>query len=247
MSAQPALDPATVSARTAFPASLRLPAALLLVGQVMYIVITLFHAGGDANDHSHVFAEYARSGSWTLVHLGQLAGMTILLAGLLTAFAALEGNAGTRWAGRIGAASAAVTLALYGALQAVDGVALKRAVDAWASAPDAEKAARFASAEAIRWLEWGVRSHQNLALGLTLLLLAAVVVRSARLPWPLGALVALAGLSHVVQGWVVGSQGFSPVGSAAIVLGHAVNLAWMTWLVAVAWRTRDPEVPVPGR
>jgi len=34
----------------------------------------------------------------------------------------------------------------------VDGVALKQAVNAWASAPDAEKAARFASAEAIRWL-----------------------------------------------------------------------------------------------
>ena len=41
----------------------------------------------------------------------------------------------------------AATLALYGVLQAVDGVALKQAVNAWASAPDAEKATRFASAE----------------------------------------------------------------------------------------------------
>ena len=36
------------------------------------------------------------------------------------------------------------TLALYGVLQAVDGVALKQAVNVWASAPDAEKAARGA-------------------------------------------------------------------------------------------------------
>jgi hypothetical protein len=50
-----------------------------------------------------------------------------------------------------------VTLALYGVLQAVDGVALKQVVDAWASAPEAEKVERFATAEAIRWLEWGVR------------------------------------------------------------------------------------------
>ena len=42
---------------------------------------------------------------------------------------------------------------------AVDGVALKQAVNAWASAPVAEKAARFASAEAIRWIEWGARSY----------------------------------------------------------------------------------------
>jgi len=52
-------------------------------------------------------------------------------------------------------------------------------VDAWATAPDAEKAARFASAEAIRWLEWGVRSYQDFTLGLALLLAAAAVARTA--------------------------------------------------------------------
>jgi len=46
----------------------------------------------------------------------------------------------------------------------VDGVALKQAVDAWASAPDVEKVARFASAEAIPWLEWGVRNYQDFTL-----------------------------------------------------------------------------------
>lgn len=34
-------------------------------------------------------------------------------------------------------------------------------VNAWANAPDAEKAARFASAETVRWLEWGMRSSAN--------------------------------------------------------------------------------------
>ena len=127
--------------------SLRLSATLLLVGQLLYIVVTQFHAGGNANDHPAIFAEYADSGIWKAVHLGQFASMSILLAGLLALFFALDVQAGTaRWAGRFGAASAVATLALYGVLQAVDGVALKQAVDAWASAPDAEKAARFASA-----------------------------------------------------------------------------------------------------
>jgi len=33
-----------------------------------------------------------------------------------------------------------------------------------------EKSVRFASAEAIRWLEWGVRSYQSFMLGVTFLL-----------------------------------------------------------------------------
>src|SRR5947199_5163570 len=163
--------------------SLRLSATLLLVGQLLYIVVTQFHADGDANNHPAVFAEYAGSGIWTAVHLGQFAGMAILLAGLLALFFALDVQAGTaRWAGRFGAASAVATLALYGVLQAVDGVALKQAVNTWAIAPDAEKAARFASAEAIRWLEWGVRSYQNFMLGLSFILFATVIVWTARTP-----------------------------------------------------------------
>ena len=136
--------------------SLRLSAALLLAGQFLYIVITQFHADGDANDHPAVFTEYARSGIWTGLHVGQFAAMAILLAGLLALFYALDVlNETARWAGRFGAASAVAALALYGVLQAVDGVANKQVDDAWVAAPAAEKAARFASAEATRWLEWG--------------------------------------------------------------------------------------------
>jgi hypothetical protein len=229
-------------------ASLRLPATLLLVGQILYIVVTQFHAAGDANNHPAVFAEYADSGIWTAVHLGQFAAMATLLAGLIALFVALNVQAGTAgWAGRFGAASAAATLALYGVLQAVDGVALKQAVNAWASAPDAEKAARFASAEAVRWLEWGVRSYQNLALGLALLLFAAAVMRTAWVPRPIAHLMGLSGLTYLVQGWVVGSAGFSRTETIAIVLAFALDVVWMTWLVVIAWRQQDAKAPSPGR
>ncbi len=53
--------------------SLRLSATLMLVGQLLYIVVTLFHADGEANNHPAVFAEYAGSRIWTAVHLGQFA------------------------------------------------------------------------------------------------------------------------------------------------------------------------------
>ena len=160
--------------------SLRLSATLLLVGQLLYIVVTQFHTGGEANDHPAIFAAYAGSGIWTAVHVGQFAAMAILLAGLLALVCVLDVQAGTAgWAGRCGAASAVVALALYGALQAVDGVANKQADVAWVNAPEAEKAARFASAEAIRWVEWGMRSYHDYALGLALLLVAAAVVRDS--------------------------------------------------------------------
>ena len=157
-----------------------------------------------------VFAKYAGSASWTAVHLGQFAGMAVIIAGLLVLYFALDVRAGgAAWVARLGAVCAAVALGLYGVLQAVDGVALKQAVDAWVSAPEAEKAARFASAETIRWLEWGTRSYQSFMFGLTLILLGSAVAVTARLPRAIGYLMGLSGLAYIVQGWVLGSEGFS--------------------------------------
>jgi hypothetical protein len=226
----------------AFIPSLRLSATLLLVGQVLYIVVTQFHADGPANDHAVVFAEYARRGSWTAVHVGQFAAMAIVLAGLVALFFALEAQAETaNWAGRFGAGLAVAALALYGALQAVDGVANKQTDVAWLSAPDAEKAARFASAEAVRWVEWGLRSYHDFALGLALLLFEAAVAGTTGLPRPIAYLMALSGLACLVQGWVVGSDGFSGPHSTLIVVTWVLSVAWMIWLVVVAWRMQESE------
>jgi hypothetical protein len=225
-----------------FSPSLRLSAALLLVGQLLYIVITQFHTGGEANNHPVIFAAYAASGIWTAVHAGQFAAMAILLAGLLALVFALDVPAGTaRLAGLLGAASAVAALALYGALQAVDGVANKQVDVAWVNAPEAETAARFASAEAIRWIEWGMRSYHAFALGLALLLVAAAIVRIASVPRPIAYLMGLSGLTYLVQGWVVGEEGFSQTMSIAIVLAWVLSLAWMIWLVVVAWRMQNAE------
>jgi hypothetical protein len=223
-----------------FSPSLRLSAALLLVGQLLYIVITQFHTGGEANNHPVIFAAYAASGIWTAVHAGQFAAMAILLAGLLALVFALDVPAGTaRLAGLLGAASAVAALALYGALQAVDGVANKQVDVAWVNAPEAETAARFASAEAIRWIEWGMRSYHAFALGLALLLVAAAIVRIASVPRPIAYLMGLSGLTYLAQGWVAGEEGFSQTLSIAIVLAWVLGLAWMIWLGVVVWRMPD--------
>ena len=106
--------------------TLRLSTILLLVGQVLYVVVTLLHTGGDANNHPAIFAAYAGGGIWTAVHVAQFACMAIMLAGLLALFFALDAHPGMpRWMARFGAALAVTTLALYGVVLAVDGVALK--------------------------------------------------------------------------------------------------------------------------
>jgi hypothetical protein len=217
-------------------ASLRWSATLLLVGQLLYVVVTLLHTGGEANHHSAIFAAYAASGIWTAVHVAQFACVAIFLSGLLALFSAVDIQTGTaRLASRLGAASTTATLALYGVVLAVDGVALKQAVNAWGTAPEAEKAARFAAAEAMRWLEWGARSYENFTLGLAVLL-AAAVVRTALIPRAIAYLMALSGFTYLVQGWLAGAEGFSPTHTIAVVLAELLNVAWMTWLLVVAWR-----------
>jgi hypothetical protein len=123
----------------------------------------------------------------------------------------------------------------------VDGIGNQQVDKAWIVATGAEKSARFASAEAMRWLEWGVRSYQDYTLGLALLLFAAAFVRTVRLSPAIAVLMALSGLTYLVQGWVIGAEGFSATHSTLILVAYAFSLAWMVWLVVVAWRTERPE------
>jgi hypothetical protein len=44
----------------------------------------------------------------------------------------------------------------WAALEGVHGVTLKQSVDAWAAASATEEARRFADAETVRWIEWGL-------------------------------------------------------------------------------------------
>ena len=226
---------------------LRLSTTLVVIGEVLFALVTLFHPGReDPNNHPAVFAEYASSGSWIAVHFGQFVLMAVLLAGLLVLSFALNVRSGVLgWVGRFAAVSVVVALALYGVVQAVDGVALKHAVDAWANAPEAEKATRFASAETVRWLEWGANQYQIFMFALALILLATMIVGTARVPRAIGYLMGLAAVPMLVQSWVVGTQGFAVswlAGSISIV-ALPLMLAWSIWLLIVAWRMKEPDQP----
>ena len=239
--------------RTIDRATLRLSATLLLAGQLLYILVTLFHAGGDANNHPAIFVSYARSGDWKAVHVGQFLTIAVIVAGLVLLYYAVDPRAGAAAAAaRVGVVLAGVALGLYAVLQAVDGVGNSQVDAAWANAPAADRPARFASAEAMRWLEWGVRSYHDYALGLTLILLAlvAAVRRPAVMPQGIAWLMCLSGVAYLAQGWVVGAQGFSSANTTLVLVAWALSLAWMIWL-AIDTRRRRPDgepdrTPRPG-
>src|SRR5918999_5178706 len=226
--------------------SLRLSATLVLIGEVLFAIVTLFHPGGDANNHPVVFAKYASDASYEALHVVQFVFMAVLLLGLFVLSFALNVRSGAfGWMDRFAAVSAMVALALYGGIQAVDGVALKHAVDAWVNAPEAEKATRFASAETMRWLEWGTSSYQTFMFALALILLATVILGTARVPRPIGYLMGLAAIPYLVQSWVLGTAGFavSWLAGALSVVGLPLMLAWSIWLLIVAWRMKEPNQP----
>jgi hypothetical protein len=218
--------------------SLRLASALVFGGELLYIAAGVFHPGRvPANQHPEVFAEYANDAYWGAVHMGQFVGMAVLLSGIvLLTFALASRNGRLDWLARLAATSAVVTIALTGVLQAVDGVALKAAADAWLAAPVVDQGARLAATEALRWLEWAVRSYQRTMLGITLILLSAQVVMTARIPRPIGVVMAISGFAYIAQGVVVGAEGFSSNGTIPGLLAIVLDPAWMIWLVIVAWQ-----------
>jgi len=220
--------------------SLRLQALLLLAGVVVTAIAGILHAEGpDANDHESIFATYAASPSWTAVHLVQFAGMALITFGLLVLHVALDVRRGAAlWLSRLGAVAAAVNLALYGVLQAVDGVALKQAVDAWAAAGGTDKAMRFDAAETVRWMEWALRSYSSFVFGLALILFGVAIAVTGRLHRVIGWVMALSGMCYLAQGWIVGTTGFSPANSIPTLLGYVAILVWTVWLLVVAVRSK---------
>jgi hypothetical protein len=213
--------------------SLLFSALLVIAGEVVYGVAQVFHAesGTTASD---VFASYANSPIWAIVHAAQFTGSTITALGLVSLFFALNVSSGVRGhLSRFGAASAIAVIALNGALYAVDGVALKQAVDAWVSAPASQQPAFYAVVEGIRGVEWGMRSYVGFVTGLTLVLFAVVIVWTRTIPVLAGYVMGLSGLLYIASGYGWGS-GYTSVSAHFFVNPYLIHFSvavWSIWLL----------------
>ena len=183
-----------------------LSGALMLGGFALNAVVTMaFHPSEEEGDREAIFAEYADSGAWVAIHLGQFAGVLLGLAGLFVLARAMRPEAPHLAA--FAAAGAVITAATWTVAQAVDGVALKHAVDAWVDASRPEEASRFASAESVLWTDWGVQSYFRVLYALTLTLLGVAVALSRLFAAWLGWVAVAAGVLSLAIGIDIGYRG----------------------------------------
>ena len=220
--------------------ALTLSGALLLVGFVVKAIQrSLLHPLGPADDHKAIFTEYAASDVWVATHLAEFLLVLVAFAGLLVLCYALRQE--TPYLALLAAGAIIATAGIWAALQGVDGVALKQAVDAWVAAPGSEKASRFADAESVCWIEWGLQSYFRVVLGVALLLLGAAAAASRLVPTWLGALLAFAGLLSLTVGISVGYAGFeSSFQDAVAIAFQLVFLVFAVGLLVVGRRAREP-------
>jgi len=196
----------------------------------------------DPNDARAAFAEYAADRLWVASHLTQLAGVALVTAALVFLARRLEERVASGWE-RIAAAGAIASLAVAGALQAVDGIALKAMVDAWARAGAGEKDAAFRAAFAVREVEVGLASMLGLFLGATATLYGIALLADRTAPRWLGALAIAGGVPTFAGGVATAASGFS---DTAMALSMPSGLLLMAWMVAVGvalWRDPDRGAP----
>jgi hypothetical protein len=219
---------------------LTLSGVLLVVGFVVNgIQRMIWHPSGEEDDHEAIFTEYAASDAWVATHFAEFLLVLVALAGLLVLCHALWRE--TPYLALLAAGAIVATAAVWAVLQAVDGVTLKQAVDAWATAPGTDEATRFDDAETVRWTEWGIQSYFRLLLGVAFLLLGAAAVVSRLVPSWLGALLVIAGLLSLAVGFSVGYAGLeSGFQDAVGIVLQFVVLAFIVGLLVVGRRARGP-------
>ena len=220
--------------------ALTLSGGLLLGGLVVNAIQRmLLHPSGAEDDHEAIFTEYAESDAWVATHLAEFVFVFVAFAGLLVLCHALRREA--PYLALLAAGGVIVTSATWAVLQAVDGVTLKQEVDAWAAASGTEQAARYADAETVRWIEWGLQSYFRVVLAVAFLLLGAAAVVSRLVPTWLGGLLVVAGLLSFAIGVSVGYAGLeSGFQDAAGIAFQLVVVAFVVGLLIVGRRAIKP-------
>src|SRR5215218_1682744 len=214
----------------------RLGAVALPLVVIVLVVATALHPNREAPmDNPAIFTEYAQSDSWVAVHLAQWFAALLIIGGLVALYYSIttkpEANVAVA---RFGFAAALLTGASLTMLQAVDGVALKWAVDAWASAPAGGEVAAFSAAQALRWTEYALQSYSNILLGLTFILYGLTIALGNVYPRWLGWLAAASGVAWIVHGLMVPYIGLFD--SIPRLVAIVLMALWAFIIAALMWR-----------
>ena len=208
--------------------------ALLLFGG------TILHpSGADPNDAVAAFSEYADDQWWIASHLTQLLGVALIVCALIQ-LSRLLASGSARGLAWIGAAGSIASLAIAAALQAVDGIALKMMVDAWAAAAEPDKTTLFYATYGVRQIEVGLASIMSLLFGLTVCVYGIAMISHPGIANWMGWLAVIGGIPTAIGGVVITYTGFSGLAMSINMPSSSLLLIWIIALGIMFWR-RDTE------
>ncbi len=228
----------------------RIGAVALPLAIIFFVVSTaIFHPSGEAMNNPVIFMVYAQDDSWIVVHLAQWFGALLLIGGLVALYYSITTKPEANAVARFGFVAAVLTGASLTMLQAVDGVALKWAVDAWASAPADQEGDLFAAALSVRWTEYALQSYSNILLGLTFILYGIAIALGTVYPRWLGWVAVGSGVAWIVHGLMVPYIGLFPSiprGVAQVLMYlWAFIMAFLMWRNSSRDRIARPESAAP--
>jgi hypothetical protein len=221
--------------------SLRISSIAFIAGVVIVIVSTMLHPSReDPANHPLVFMEYANSNSWIAVHIGQFVGGIMVFGGgfgVLHSVLVRSESTTTSALSWIGFAVAIMTASSIAILQAVDGIALKMAVDSWAAAPTEEKDIKFRIAEGIRWIEYGSNSIFRILQGTVAAIFGVAIVKSMLLSRWIGGAGVIVGAISIIGGMEVAYVGFGYTNFVGLRgISMIIYFIWILILGAFMWR-----------
>jgi hypothetical protein len=226
-----------------------------LAGLAIAVVSTIiFHPSGTGEElmnNPFIFAVYAEDDLWIATHIGQFAGLLLIYAGGFVALFRMlsRSDSGTvasalAWFGLVTSILTASALTI---LQAVDGIALKIAVDTWYAIPsspseagnggrEGEKAIALRVAEGLRWTEWGIQAYYRMLQGAIALIFGVAIAKGAILSRWIGAVGIAAGVAGIAAGVVTAYVGFSSVRDPVADLSTLLLYPWIIILGIFMWR-----------
>jgi len=209
-----------------------------IAGAIIMILSTMIHPSGeDPFNHPLVLAEYAHSELWVGIHIGQFVGTMMVFVGGFVAIYRLLANSESSvisllaW---LGLSLTIITASTFAILQAVDGVALKFAVDSWMASPEEEeKDLIFRVAEGIRWTEYGVNSVFRLLQGTVAIIFGLAIAKNLLVNRWIGVGGVIVGIFTIVAGIEVSYSAFAyPNFEGIRGISMIIFLAWIVILGA---------------
>jgi hypothetical protein len=231
-----------------------------LAGLAIAVVSTIiFHPSGTGEElmnNPFIFAVYAEDDLWIGTHIGQFAGLLLIYGGGFVALFRLlsRSDSGTTVASALawfGLVTSILTASALTILQAVDGIALKIAVDTWYAIPSSspsseagngggteggEKATALRVAEGLRWTEWGIQAYYRMLQGAIALIFGVAIAKSAILSRWIGAVGIAAGVAGMAGGVITAYVGFSSVRDPVADLSTLLLYPWIVILGIFMWR-----------